>query len=174
PVSPPIPANDTAAAFGPYARYQPPVGEMPQPSPREASIAQWSDELARREAEVSVRAVEPPSQPQSPLPENVVVMPVRTLSPEPRGVDVEMTRETIRYTLPAASSDPVTFSVPTTAAVLPAALARLAMAGRFVEHKPSLLTAEPVTQDDVIEIGAEKDFDATGMATRLVVRDPAD
>ena len=173
----PMAANDTAAAYGPYARYQPAVAEIPQPTLRDASVAQWSDELARREAEVSVRAIEPqPQPPMQPMTENVIAMPLRhaAAAQDARGVDVEMTRETIRYTLPAGSADTTTITVPTTAAVLPAALARLAAAGRVGEHKPALLTSSAAANDDAtIEITVD-DFDAVGMAARLVAREPAE
>ncbi len=141
----PIPAaaNDAAAAYGPYARFQPP---MPAEAAREARVSQWSDEIARRQAEVSVRPLETPPS----LPENVVAMPVRpmapgTVPPEARdaGVDIEMTRETIRYTLPTGTAQTAMTTVPTTPAVLPAALARLAAASRAVQTPSTLLTVAP-------------------------------
>lgn len=136
----PAAANDATAAYGPYARFQPPI---PAEAGREARVSQWSDEIARREAAVSVRPQEmPPS-----LPENVVAMPVRPMAPgtgQPdAGVDIELTRETIRYTLPNAAAESAVTTVPTSPAVLPAALARLAAASRVVQTPPALLTAAP-------------------------------
>ena len=124
---PVTPAQDTAAAFGPYAAFQP---QTPAPSRRDGGgVTSIADEIARREADVTVHA--PTS---THLNEIVVPMPAR-IHPSPpverqppSGVDVEMTRETIRYTLPGDQTERLVTKVPTTEAVLPAALARLTRA----------------------------------------------
>lgn len=101
PMSSPVPANDTVAAFGPYAHFQA-AHALAEPELK-AEVADWPLEVARREAEVHFHA-----------PANVLAMPVnRSQSSVPPGVGVELTRETIRYMMPASE------------AVLPAALVRL-------------------------------------------------
>ena len=106
PMPSPIAANDTVAAFGPYAQFQA-AHAYPQ-ADLDAGIADWSVEVARREAEGHVHAPDTHTAP------NVVAMPMnRNQPPMASGVGVELTRETIRYTMPASE------------AVLPAALARL-------------------------------------------------
>lgn len=171
---PMAPAEDIAAAFGPYARYQPSMpGDTASPQ-RDAQVAQWAEEVALREAEVSVRPIEPAQGPHPALsmpvvapsaPANVVAMPVRPVAavPETRsasvpGVDVEMTRETIRYTLPVGMQP----TVPTTAAVLPDALARLAVAVRSGEPAPRRLHIDAEGEIEVV------DPETKAIASRLV------
>ena len=114
PMSAPVAANDTVSAFGPYAQYQPDYATAEVRRP--ADVAQWSTEVARREADVSVRAVET-NEGLARQHENVVIMPVNRAVPLAQpSVGVELTRETIRYTVPASE------------AVLPAGLAHLKMA----------------------------------------------
>ena len=174
PVAPP--ANDTTAAFGPYARFAPPDHGLPAEPQREPSVAQWSSEIARREADVTVRPVE-----TAPLPENVVAMPVR-MPPQAAvhdsrgtGVDVELTRETIRYTLPTQSPDGATITVPTSPAVLPATLAKLAAASRVIEQQPAPAAIEQAVEGRQPTAAGQTDRgDATWMATRLVTHEPAE
>jgi hypothetical protein len=126
PMPSPVPANDTVAAFGPYAQFQT-AHAYPEPeldaSELDAGIADWSAEVTRREADVEVRS------PEAHALENIIAMPVnRSPSTTQQGVGVELTRETIRYTMPASE------------AVLPAALARLTSipGGATVLHNPSI------------------------------------
>jgi hypothetical protein len=178
----PMPANDTQAAYGPYAQFQPPVPQRGSESRHNADVARWSDEVARREAEVSVRA---PYAAPARLPENVVAMPNRHPSPAPDnhlhapGVDVELTRETIRYTLPGGQAAGLTTVVPTTEAVLPAALASLAGPARIARQTETLSAPMLIAAESDLQLAhgaGEPAFepDSADIAARFARREPAE
>jgi hypothetical protein len=165
----PAPA-DPAAAFGPYAQYQP--GMRPQSSElrRDPDITRLADALARREADVTVIN---PVAAQPRLPENVVAMPLRQPAQAP-GVDVELTRETIRYTLGPDQAQRLTTMLPTTEAVLPAALASLA---RRPISDPSLSDASAtllLAGGTDVTPADDFDADAASMAARLSRKEPTE
>jgi hypothetical protein len=168
------PANDAIAAFGPYAQFQAPMAAATRPEPRrEADVTQWSAEIARREAEVSVRPHEIGAPRRT---ENVVAMPLRpaALTAAGSGVDVELTRETIRYTMPNEPTATVTM-VPTTEAVLPAALAAIGRAARVAAPPATRIAADPVPADiDDHHAADHADDAAVTMAARLIRREPAE
>ncbi len=157
PMPAPIAANDTVSAFGPYAQYQPDhvTAEVRRP----ADVAQWSAELARREADVTVRCVET-SEGLPRQHENVVVMPVNRVAASPQSnVGVELTRETIRYTVPASE------------AVLPAGLAHLKMERSDVPILlASVVDGAAVDQLDDQLIGDDRE--AAIMAAKFARRSP--
>ncbi len=163
----PAPANDTTAAFGPYAQFQ----QGSRSSSPDVDVTHFADELARREADVSVRN---PQQSEITLPENVVAMVPRSPAPVATdrgpGVDVELTRETIRYTLPQDEATRLTTLVPTTEAVLPAALARLG--GRGSEPMLGSAAVDARSNGDIVING--NDRDAAAMAARFTRREPAE
>ncbi len=147
----PVPANDTIAAFGPYAQFQPAQSEV-EPH-RETEVAYWPSEVARREADVHVIA---PDQHHSRHAENVVAMPTsRAQPPAQPGVDVELTRETMCYTMPVSE------------AVLPAGLARLAT---IQDTAPIALTGTPRRLD----FNAEERHDTAVMASQFAHLEPAE
>ena len=146
-----VPANDTVAAFGPYAQFQPTQADV-EPH-RDAEVAYWPSEVARREADVHVIA---PDQHQTRHAENVVAMPTsRAQTPVQPGVDVELTRETIRYTMPVSE------------AVLPVGLARLAT---IQDTAPIPLTGTPPR----LEFNADERHDTALMASKFALLEPAE
>ena len=103
----------------------------------------------------------------------------RRQRPQVPGVDVELTRETIRYTLPGEPAAGLTTMVPTTEAILPATLANLAGPGRHgrqmeTPSAPLLIAAKPDIQlaQDAVELGTETD--AAAIAARFTRREPAE
>ncbi len=193
PASTQSPQDDAAAAFGPYADFQQPADPyVPKYlARREAQVANWSDEVARREAEVTVKAANSNTAPATTILENirpaamtrslpVTPMPSKQNPANSGDVDIELTRETMRYTLPAAAV------MPTSEAILPASLARLGL--RDSATTPSIdltarvkTTALADTTSDVILLDSDNllvgDVDnasAADMASKFARRAPAE